>query len=79
MNRKSAKRSPQKELLNCWEVMMCGREESGKNAAQYGVCPASADRSFDGINSGKRGAESVGRLQGRFVTGAYRDRLQITD
>ena len=42
-----------KSRFNCWDVMMCGREEGGNNIAERGVCPAAADRSFDGINSGK--------------------------
>ncbi len=26
--------------MNCWEVMMCGREENGSMVAELGVCPA---------------------------------------
>jgi tRNA A-37 threonylcarbamoyl transferase component Bud32 len=38
---------------NCWQVMACGREPGGKQAAQKGICPAAADQTYDGINSGR--------------------------
>jgi CRP-like cAMP-binding protein len=37
---------------NCWEYMKCGREPGGSKVEDLGVCPAAADTSFDGINSG---------------------------
>lgn len=52
--------------INCWEYMRCGREPGSANAYKEGVCPAAADESFDGINSG--------RCAGRFcwaVTGTF--------
>jgi len=73
MDKNSAKRSPQKDLLNCWEVMMCGREKGGKNFAR--LPPTSHLTESIPVNAG---ADSVGRLQGRFVTGACRDRLPIS-
>jgi CRP-like cAMP-binding protein len=69
MDKNSAKRSPQKDLLNCWEVMMCGREKGGKNSAKDGVCPAAADQSFDGINSGKCGGRFCWAVAGTFCDG----------
>jgi len=69
MDRNSGKKSPQKDLLNCWEVMMCGREKGGKNATKYGVCPAAADQSFDGINSGKCGGRICWAVAGTFCGG----------
>ena len=41
--------------LNCWEFLKCGREPGGEKADRLGICPAAADVSFDGINSGKCG------------------------
>jgi hypothetical protein len=41
--------------LNCWEFLKCGREPGGEKADRLGICPAAADASFDGINSGKCG------------------------
>jgi hypothetical protein len=70
MDRDPDKKSPQKGLLNCWEVMMCGREKGGKNATKYGVCPAAADQSFDGINSGKCGGRICWAVAGTFCGGA---------
>jgi len=49
--------------------MLCGREQGGKNAAEYGVCPAAADRSFDGINSGKCGGRICWAVAGTFCDG----------
>ncbi len=69
MDRDPDKRSPQKSRLNCWEVMMCGREQGGKNSAEYGVCPAAADQSFDGINSGKCGGRICWAVAGTFCGG----------
>ena len=62
--------------LNCWQVMACGREPGGTNATERGVCPAAADRSYDGINSGQFGGRICwavagtlcqGRVQGEFA------------
>jgi tRNA A-37 threonylcarbamoyl transferase component Bud32 len=63
------KRNPHKRRLNCWEVMMCGREQGGKNISEYGVCPAAADPSFDGINSGKYGGRICWAVAGTFCGG----------
>ena len=49
--------------------MMCGREQGGKNTAEYGVCPAAADTSFDGINSGKCGGRICWAVAGTFCGG----------
>ena len=49
--------------------MMCGREQGGKNSAEYGVCPAAADQSFDGINSGKCGGRICWAVAGTFCGG----------
>ena len=78
MDGDSGKRSPQKKPLNCWEVMMCGREKGGKNSAKNGVCPAAADQSFDGINSGKCGGRICWAVAGTFcggcVQGSFADK-----
>lgn len=52
--------------MNCWEFKKCGREESGKNSKELGVCPAYPDH-------GKHCAFIVGTLckgeiQGSFVS-----------
>ena len=48
---------------------MCGREQGGKNSAEYGLCPAAADQSFDGINSGKCGGRICWAVAGTFCGG----------
>lgn len=55
--------------LNCWEVMACGREKDGKNVAEFGVCPAAADASFDGINSGRFAGRVCWAVAGTFCNG----------
>ncbi len=58
-----------KKKLNCWEVMMCGREPGGKNIAENGVCPAAGDRSWGGINAGKCGGRICWAVAGTFCEG----------
>ena len=57
---------------------MCGREKGGEKAAEYGVCPAAADLSFDGINSGKGGGRICWAVAGTFcggcVQGSFADK-----
>jgi eukaryotic-like serine/threonine-protein kinase len=54
---------------NCWEIMKCGREPGGKNVAEFGVCPAAKDSSFDGINTGKNGGRICWAVAGTFCGG----------
>lgn len=55
--------------INCWEHMKCGREPGGGSAAELGVCPAAADESFDGINSGRCGGRFCWAVAGTFCGG----------
>ena len=48
---------------------MCGRQPGGKNTAEFGVCPAAADLSFDGINSGRCGGRICWAVAGTFCGG----------
>lgn len=60
---------------NCWEIKKCGRETGGKNAVEFGVCPAAADKKFNGIHGGKNGGRCcwalVGTLCGGRVQGTF--------
>jgi len=60
---------------NCWEFKHCGRQPSGANAAQLGVCPAATAASANGINSGINGGRAcwaiAGTLCGGVVQGSY--------
>ena len=64
--------------LNCWQVMMCGREPGGKQVSELGVCPAAADASFDGINDGECGGRIcwavAGTLCGGCTQGTFREK-----
>ena len=44
--------------INCWEFMQCGRAPGGENVYELGVCRASIDASYDGINDG----DQAGRI-----------------
>ena len=55
--------------INCWEYKKCGREPGGTSIAERGVCPAAADASFDGINSGKCGGRFCWAVAGTFCGG----------
>ncbi len=54
---------------NCWEHSRCGREPGGSKVADLGVCPASTDTSFDGINSGVAGGRICWAVAGTFCGG----------
>ncbi len=54
---------------NCWEYKKCGRNINGVNAEELGTCPAAADETFDGINSGKNGGRICWAVAGTFCGG----------
>lgn len=54
---------------NCWEIKKCGREPGGNKTHDYGVCPAPADKSSDGVNSGKNGGRVCWAVAGTFCGG----------
>ncbi|MGD2271879.1 MAG: serine/threonine protein kinase, partial [Desulfobacterales bacterium] len=54
---------------NCWEYKHCGREPEGKRADELGVCPAAADSTFDGINSGTCAGRFCWAVAGTFCGG----------
>ena len=78
MDNDNKNKGHKKGKLNCWEVMMCGRERGGLKTAELGICPAAADASFDGINSGKCGGRIcwavAGTLCGGCVQGSFADK-----
>jgi hypothetical protein len=43
------------DKLNCWEYKKCGRQIGGENTNELGVCPASTQKSADGVNNGRFG------------------------
>jgi hypothetical protein len=49
---------------NCWEVTNCGLQPDGKSTAEYGVCPASTEKSVDGIHGGKNGGRACWAVEG---------------
>ncbi|RJQ57457.1 MAG: hypothetical protein C4530_12525 [Desulfobacteraceae bacterium] len=65
--------------MNCWEFKKCGREPSGSNAQQLGVCPAAELDEYDGINGGRNGGRVcwglVGTLCGGTVQGEFAKKI----
>ena len=61
--------------LNCWEFKKCGREPGGRNAAEFGVCPATVDDRLQGIHGGKNAGRAcwvmAGTLCGGKVQGTF--------
>jgi hypothetical protein len=68
------------EKLNCWEYKKCGREEGGKNVAEFGVCPAAKAAVVHGIHGGKNGGRCCWVVAGTFcdgkVQGVYASKLK---
>ena len=56
-----------KERQNCWEYMECGRQPEGDKVAEFGIYPAAADVSYDGINSGKNAGRICWAVAGTFL------------
>ena len=54
---------------NCWEVMDCGRQPSGRNAAKDGVCPAALPSEYDGVNGGEHAGRFCWHLAGTLCDG----------
>ncbi len=54
---------------NCWEYMKCGREPGGAKVVELGICPASADDTFDGLNLGKNAGRMCWAVAGTFCAG----------
>ena len=51
--------------MNCWELLKCGREQGGKNTAEFGVCVAYPDH---GKHCAKiAGTLCKGKIQGSFA------------
>ena len=64
--------------MNCWEYKKCGREPGGDKVEETGVCVASIDSSFDGINFGKNAGRIcwavAGTCCGGTVQGTYAEK-----
>ena len=57
------------DMLNCWEVAGCGRQEGGSKVGELGVCSASIDTSSDGLNRGKNAARICWTVAGTLCKG----------
>lgn len=58
-----------RDRQNCWEYMKCGRQQDGDKVAEYGICPAAFDTSYNGIHSGKCGGRICWAVSGTFCGG----------
>ena len=55
--------------LNCWEFKNCGREPGGAKIAELGMCPASIDNTYNGLNGGKNAGRICWAVAGTFCGG----------
>jgi len=58
-----------KAKLNCWELMKCGREPSGKKADELGICSAAEEKKADGIHGGINGGRACWAIAGTLCGG----------
>lgn len=54
---------------NCWEMKKCGREPGGVKTPELGLCPASTDKTADGLNGGKNDGRICWAVTGTFCGG----------
>ncbi len=57
------------EKQNCWQLARCGRESGGARVGEMGICPASVERSLDGLNAGVNGGRICWVVSGTFCNG----------
>ena len=55
--------------MNCWSFKGCNREPGGSETATLGVCPASTDASYNGLNGGTNGGRICWVVAGTFCGG----------
>jgi hypothetical protein len=58
-----------KKPVNCWEYNRCGREPGGKNVEELGVCPATTEKSLDGIHRGDNAGRACWIIAGTYCGG----------
>ena len=58
-----------RQPLNCWEFKKCGRQPGGHKVAEFGVCPASVEKSIDGIHRGDNAGRACWVIAGTFCGG----------
>lgn len=56
-------------MLNCWEVMNCGRAPGGAVAAEKGVCPVAVHGRHSGANRGLHAGRYCWKVVGTFCEG----------
>ncbi|RTZ96370.1 MAG: hypothetical protein DSY90_10680 [Deltaproteobacteria bacterium] len=52
--------------INCWEYMQCHREPGGTRVEKSGICPAAAQRAFNGFNRGINAGRACWLVAGTF-------------
>ncbi|MCB2183043.1 MAG: hypothetical protein KQH63_13495 [Desulfobulbaceae bacterium] len=57
------------KTVNCWEFKGCGREPGGNNVDEFGVCPASTEKSMDGIHRGDNAGRACWIIAGTYCGG----------
>lgn len=57
------------EKVNCWEYKKCGRQIGGEKVMELGICPASTQKSTNGVNNGRFGGRCCWVIAGSFGSG----------
>jgi hypothetical protein len=55
--------------MNCWEFMECQREPGGIKAGELGVCPASTNAGYNGLNRGINAGRACWAVAGTMCGG----------
>jgi hypothetical protein len=56
--------------VNCWEFKKCERQEGGKLVGELGICPASVNKTLNGMHGGKNAGRACWAVAGTFCGGA---------
>lgn len=62
---------------NCWNFMECGREDGGKKAAEFGVCPAYTESKLHGVHGGTNGGRACWVLKNTLCGGDVQANLAV--
>jgi len=62
-----------KEKLNCWEFMKCGRGPEDRYGKNMEPCPAAHDKRLEYVHGGRRAGRACWVVEGTFCGGSFQD------
>jgi hypothetical protein len=63
--------------MNCWEYKNCGREESGRNVEELGVCEATKEARLDGVHGGTNAGRACWSVKHTLCGGKKQSNLAV--